>query len=156
MRHSPGISVCRTCSSVFVPAPGKIEGQFPAPSVASRAKCREKQERLALVRAQRFVNAVAEQQSVIEDRDLRFPGTRHYTVDVDAGRHSSRARSHSRRCFSVFGVRRGVSIGGSSPKLMFIGAKCFCGVETYRHKAPMAVSAGMIIADRRREDAEPH
>ena len=28
---------------------------------------------------------------------------------------------------------------------MFIGAKCFCGVETYRHKAPIAVSAGLII-----------
>src|SRR2546427_9024003 len=92
-----------------------------------------------------FVNGVAEQQTVIENGDLRLFRCRDQTVDVNARQHSSRARSQSKRCFSVFGNRRGTSISGSRPKLIFIGAKCFCGVETYRHSAPIAVSAGSTI-----------
>src|SRR5436190_2139447 len=101
--------------------------------------------RLTVVSAKSFVDAVAEQQSVIENRDLGLLRPCDHAVNVDTGGHSSKARSHSRRCFSSFAVRRGTSIGGSRPKLMFIGAKCFCGVETYRHSAPVAVSAGKII-----------
>src|SRR6266850_3646295 len=101
--------------------------------------------RFALIGSQHFVDTVTKQQPMIEDGDSCVLGGGNYAIDVDVGRHSSNARSQRRRCFSVFAVRRGISTGGRRPKLMFIGAKCFCGVETYRHKAPIAVSAGMII-----------
>src|SRR6185295_14874346 len=54
-----------------------------------------KQKWLAAVSAQRFVDAVAEKDAVVEDRNLRVFGRCNYTIDVDAGRHNSRARSHS-------------------------------------------------------------
>src|SRR5262245_50219311 len=89
-----------------------------------------KQERFAVVRSQGFIDAVAKQQAMIENRDAGFFRRSNYAVNVDTGLHSSRARSQSNRCLSALAIRFGVSIGGNSPKLMFIGAKCFCGVET--------------------------
>src|SRR5262245_57115104 len=89
-----------------------------------------KKKRLPVIRAQRFINAVPEQYTMIEDRNLRLFGRCDYAVNVDSRWHSSNARSHSKRCFSSFGACRGKSIGGNKPKLMFIGANCFCGVET--------------------------
>src|SRR5262245_643835 len=106
-----------------------------------------KQKWLAAICPQRFINAVAKQQAMIENGNAGFFRRGDYAVNVDTGLHSSRARSHSNRCLSAFAVRFVVSIGGSSPKLMFIGAKCFCGVETYRHSAPIAVSAGKVTSD---------
>src|SRR3989442_15896177 len=88
---------------------------------------------------------------MIEDGNSRVLGGGNYAIDVDVGRHSSNARSQRRRCFSVFAVRRGISTGGRRPKLMFFGAKCFWGVETYRHKAPIAFTAGMIIGSSSRK-----
>src|SRR5262249_22645448 len=92
-------------------------------------------------------HAVTEQKPVIEYRNPGILRRRDYAIDVDTGRHNSRARSQSSRCFSVFAVRRGTSIGGNRPKLMFMGAQWFCGVATSPHSAPMAVSAGRTIGD---------
>ncbi len=74
---------------------------------SSRAKCRENRNGLPLIRPQSLVDTVAEQQAMVEDRDLRRPRGRDHAVDIDTGRHSSRARSHSSRCLSVFAARRG-------------------------------------------------
>src|SRR5262245_11569172 len=85
---------------------------------------------------------------MIEDRNSSVFGRTDYAVDVDQCLHAVieesalSARSHRARCFSDFAIRRGNSMGGSKPKWMFIGAKSLHGVETYRHKAPMADSAG--------------
>ena len=95
------------------------------PSIMTR-----EQKRFSTVGPERFIDRVAEQQTVIQNGDLGFFRCRNHTIDVDEGRHRSRARSQSKRCFSVFGSRRGTSISGSRPKLIFIGAKCFCGLET--------------------------
>src|SRR5262245_44102580 len=89
-----------------------------------------KQKRLAIVSPQRFIHAVAEKKAVIEYRNLRVFRSCNYAVNVDTGRHNPKARSHNNRCLSDFAVRPGTSIGGSRPKLMLIGTKCFCGVDT--------------------------
>src|SRR5215831_16686110 len=106
-----------------------------------------KEERLTPICPECFINGIAKQQTVIQDRDLCVFRRCDYAVDVDVdtGLHSSRARSHNRRCFSDFDIRPDVWISGRRPKLIFIGAKCFCGVETYRHNAPIAVSSGKTI-----------
>ena len=52
-------------------------GMFKACEMARKEK------RLAVVRAQRFVNAIAEQHPVVENRDLRILWRCDYAVDID-------------------------------------------------------------------------
>src|SRR5438477_10118316 len=87
---------------------------------------------LAAIGPQRFINRITEEKAVIQYGDLGVVRSSDYAVDVDtgAGLHSSRARSHNMRCFSGFDVRPDDWSSGRSPKLMFMGAKCFCGVDT--------------------------
>src|SRR5687768_12477055 len=94
------------------------------------------EKRFLAVRAQCLVHAVAEEESMIENGNTSLVGGRDRAVDVYASWHcfvistrASSARSDIRRCFSAFAVRRGTSIGGSRPKLIFIGAKSLHGVE---------------------------
>ena len=54
----------------------------------------------------------------------------------------ARARSQNRRCLSALRCVEEVPSAASRPKWMFIGAKSFCGVDTYRQSEPMAVSSG--------------
>src|SRR5678816_3169477 len=91
---------------------------------------------------------------MIEDGDASFTDRHDRAVDVHETRFGFwrshafssdlKARSQNNRCLSAFAIFLGSSIDGNKPKWMFIGAKSFWGVETYRHSDPIAESSGNI------------
>src|SRR5215831_7077154 len=66
------------------PGPGPRQTKVDRPGgVFETGKVARKEERLAVIRPKRFIDAVAEEQAVVEDRNLGLFRARYGAVDVD-------------------------------------------------------------------------
>jgi hypothetical protein len=94
------------------------------------------EERFVPMRSESLIHTVTKKKAMIQYGNPGVFSGGDVPVHADYAGHAStncemdfKARSLSIRCFSALAVRFGKSIEGSKPKWMFIGAKCFVGVE---------------------------
>src|SRR5678816_2826615 len=135
-RESCGIDHSANFLECFLPAPWQV--QFDGACRAlhpNEMACKEK--RFMAMRPECLIHTVAKEKSMIQYGDPGLFSGSNVSIHADYTGHASTrleiarsARSLSIRCLSALAVRRGKSIGGRSPKWMFMGAKCFVGVET--------------------------